>query len=294
MIHTIAFKDPKDECLPEGIYPSHTFKLPAIKGKTFEFKPGLNVIVGRNGCGKTSLIDAIRYLTFCDQVFGSSIARGRESWELHTRDNYERGFWHLAELKAQHIRCTFNLRKKSDFNSYDFANSSENFLQAMGSMRSSDGQNVMAALNMMVRYYKYGENWRDGKEGDDAKNKDEHGLLPHQSFETMVLSVIRKNMKRSNDLWKPLWDCLLKYYVDNNDETYKGPTFLMDEPDKGMDVHNLNEVFKILTVSSGKLQDIVVLHNIGLIHRLMKLGDKVNFIEMTDGYLDEVEKFFKE
>ena len=59
-----------------------------------------------------------------------------------------------------------------------------------------------------------------------------------------------------------------------------------------MDVYNVQQVFELLSRNTGTWQDIVVLHNIGLIHKLKGLGDKVHFIEMTDGYLDEVENFF--
>ena len=35
-------------------------------GKTYEFKPGVNIIVGKNGCGKTTLMNLIRKYLLVD------------------------------------------------------------------------------------------------------------------------------------------------------------------------------------------------------------------------------------
>ena len=61
----------------------YEFDLPALNGKTIEFKPGMNVIVGRNGCGKTSLLNVIRKLTMCDGTFSSHYSRGHGEARMH-------------------------------------------------------------------------------------------------------------------------------------------------------------------------------------------------------------------
>lgn len=296
MIHTLTFKDPESVNLPEGIHASYLFKLPSIKGKTFEFKPGLNVIVGKNGCGKSSLLKAIRALTFCDEVFASSIKDGRDFWEMHTHNSYENGYWHLAVLKAQYELRTFNLRQEGDFHKEDFCVSSVNFMQAMSGNRYSSGQKIIGALNMMLRYYKYGEGWERMKKGTPVPKNDDRGNLPHHYFKEYVLDVIEKQLDGSrshSEYWDSMYKTFQEYYKENDDNTYKGVSFLMDEPDRGMDIENLNGMYEMFSPKNTHIQDIVVLHNVGLIHKFRLLGDKVNFIEMTDGYLDSVDKFFK-
>lgn len=45
---------------------SHLHKLDAFKnGKEYEFKPGINIIIGRNGCGKSTLMNLIALYTLC-------------------------------------------------------------------------------------------------------------------------------------------------------------------------------------------------------------------------------------
>ena len=68
MIKSITFIDPNGFDLPKDIYCDYMYTLPSLRGKTFEFTPKINVIVGKNGSGKTSLLKVLRYLTFCDGI----------------------------------------------------------------------------------------------------------------------------------------------------------------------------------------------------------------------------------
>ena len=304
MIHSIKFKDPKKVKLPPAaigdMHPNYAFSLDSIKGKTFEFKPGVNVIVGANGCGKTSLLNVIRHLTFCDELYHSSLADGREAWKLHTLNSYEQGYWHLAELKDRYTTSTFNLRKTTDFHPQDFANSMTNFTQMWRSNRRSEGQNLMDALKILVMIIQDGEEAiRKKDDGEVMKSKrDKHGLLPHHYFKNTVLDVLSEASKEDDGYWGEMWKTMLKYYADNDIskiegyDNYRGFTVLMDEPDKGMDVFYVEELYNFIVACPSHFQHIVVLHNIGMIHRLIEWG-KANFIEMSEGYLDKVEEFFK-
>lgn len=298
MIQQVQFLDPDKVKLPPALCPSYAFRLASIKGKTFQFKPGLNIIIGENGCGKTSLLNVIRHLTFCDELYYSSIRVGRECWGLHTRHSFEDGYWHLAKMKSQYSLSTFNLRKHNDFLSADFSASMANMMQTMRSKRRSEGQNVMEAIRMMLLIHEYGEEALRANSNPNAVQSDKKGLLPHHYFKNTVLDVIKKQIPKCTESWRTMYEELRKYYQDNElasaeeRKAYRGFTFLMDEPDKGMDVFNVTELYDFISSCPNYCQMIVVLHNIGLIHKLYQRGG-VNFIEMSNGYLDKVEEFYK-
>lgn len=302
MIQSITCKDISKTILPKDAFgnkahPNYAFSLDSIKGKTFEFNPGVNIIVGANGSGKTSLLNIIRHLTFCDELYYSSIADGRECWELHTRHAYEGCFWHLTEMKARYTTSIFNLRKASDFNPQDFAASMVNCSQLMRSNRRSEGQNVMDAVKMMMIIFSKGEESLHGNDKSKSTEKDEKGLLPHHYFKNTVIDIIEKSAKRDDEYWGAMYKTMLQYYKDNDivspddKKQYKGFTFLMDEPDKGMDVFNVEQLYNFIVNCPKHYQHIVVLHNIGMIHKLQEWGN-ANFIEMSKGYLEKVEEFF--
>lgn len=284
MIKSIEFSS-KAKTNPFG----YETTLPALKGKKFEFKPGLNVIVGTNGCGKTSLLNVIRYLTFCNGSFSSDISRGHSEWQMHRSHVFERGYWRDVVLKADYKMAVWNLRKNGDFESHDFSSSVENFQQRMS--KKSDGQNIKQAFSMMMGYMFYG--YEDPFKKDIEKGKES------RSFKKRCLDPLDKmcNRTEKNDknAKSDCWHVMRKYYEDNRVEE-KGITILMDEPDKGLDIDNVKDLLEFITKDHVNNRDkggqiICVLHNIGMIHKL-KSVEGVNFIELSDGYVDKVERFF--
>lgn len=262
----------------------YEFDLPSLKGKTIEFKPGVNVIVGRNGCGKTSLLNVIRKLTMCDRAFSSHYSRGHGEARLHRMQNF--GYFRRADISMDCRFSVFNLRKPGDMESYDWESSAANFSQFFNAKRRSDGQNVNATLKMMMVFFMFGEDHY--KDSDVEKGKE------GRNFEKCVIEHIRKAAKTCK-----AHQFMLDYYERNGFKAAKGDpywgwTMLFDEPDKGLDVFNVKELFDFITNEKDEkfLQKIVVLHNIGLIHKLKEWGH-ANFIDLDKGYLEEVEKFFK-
>jgi hypothetical protein len=69
----------------------------------------------------------------------------------------------------------------------------------------------------------------------------------------------------------------------------------MDEPDRSLDVLGCESLFNWMKYDPDKPYKnsfIAVLHNMSLIYRLRKhSGDHINWIELTPGYLDNVERF---
>ena len=87
---------------------------------------------------------------------------------------------------------------------------------------------------------------------------------------------------------------MLKYYKENKFDITPEEfsyTFLIDEPDKNLDIENIEEIYKVLSYKKEMTQLICVIHNPILIYKLSKL-DHVNWIELSDGYLDKIKKVF--
>lgn len=293
MIKSITFKKPTSTGLG-----SYIAMLPALSGKTIDFMPGLNIVVGPNGCGKTSLLKTIRAITCCDGTFSSNLSKGHGEWMMHRRNVYDAGYFDFADLKADYMYSVFNLRKGEEMESYEWSSSSTNFSQFFGQRRKSDGQNVKTALNMLVAFILFGE--------DKTSEMDEKNGREGRSFIRSVLDPLHKTAKNIPD---SIWTKMEGYYFANmidtlKDDQYKpfhGLSILMDEPDKGLDIVNVEDVYSFLcklnnaTGSEGdgrlRYQAIVVLHNVGLIHKLKKL-DGVHFVELEEGYVNKVEDFF--
>lgn len=261
----------------------YEFNLPSLKGKTFEFQPGVNVIVGRNGCGKTSLLNVIRNITMCDGTFSSHYSRGHGEAEMHRRETI--GYFASADLVGDYTKSCFNLRKRGDMKDYEFSSSGANMEQFMSASSMSEGQCVNRAMKMMMAYFLFGEEntfAKDVKEGINGR-----------SFKKCVIDYVAERAKRCKR-----HKFILDYYERNGfvagkDDPYWGWTMLFDEPDKGLDVFTVNELYEFITREDDHtIQKIVVLHNIGLIHKIQKWG-KAKFIDLDNGYLKEVEKFFE-
>ena len=67
----------------------------------------------------------------------------------------------------------------------------------------------------------------------------------------------------------------------------------MDEPDRNLDVKNLNSIYSVLSYQKPSTQVIAVIHNPILIYKLYLL-DYVNIIEMENGYLDSIIKIIND
>lgn len=65
-------------------------------------------------------------------------------------------------------------------------------------------------------------------------------------------------------------------------------TFLMDEPDRNLDIDNVKELFGIFSTEKEDVQIITSIHNPLLIYKLI---GKVNFIDITGNYLNQIVEF---
>lgn len=82
-----------------------------IREADLTFSPGVNCLVGKNGMGKTNLLDAIHYLSFCKSFNGMTdsqvMTHGEDFFMLNGQ--YELGG------QPEDIRCGYKLHSKKSF-----------------------------------------------------------------------------------------------------------------------------------------------------------------------------------
>lgn len=92
--------------------------------------------------------------------------------------------------------------------------------------------------------------------------------------------------------YKEKVDALLNYYKENRDKSIRQEdfefTFLIDEPDKNMDIHNIDSITAMFSYHKESTQIIAAIHNPIVLYKLRKTGT-VNFIELTEGYMDAID-----
>lgn len=277
MITSVSFH----EDIENGDSLGYELNLPSIKGKTFRFEKFLNVIVGKNGSGKTSLLNVIRKLTFCNRKPYSSI--GDRSHDIfRVEGEYKKGYWGAVDLRMDFGKSVFNLNKSAEVADSEVQDSVLNFVNRWEKNCHSEGETLFGDVNQLV-----GLLMNNGEEAGDRARDFDHRV-------TMWLKSEKERCQSENH--KRMFDDILAYNVRNNTPD-NGFTVLFDEPDKGLDVFYAQQILEFLrdcyTFQQCDLQYIAVLHNVAIIKALMESGAPVNFIEMTPGYLDAVRDFGK-
>lgn len=228
-------------------------------GTKYVFKPGVNVIVGENGCGKTTLMNLIRKYLCVDYT---ECSRGIYNCNINEL------FVHLksdvmldgVDVYADYTKNTFRLSHAGEKQQSDALTTFEEFGSFFEQNSSSTGEGVIVAINYLFGYIF----------GRKASLKFDY----HGQFE---------------DLYPMYVDYVERHRVICDDEW----TILMDEPDRNLSLDNILQINGILSFHKPNVQIIAVVHNPLLIYALSEEKD-VNIIEMTDGYVKKVKRQIKE
>lgn len=247
-------------------------------GMKFEFSAGNNIIIGPNGSGKSTLLNVIKCFTFTDRNMYSCIPDkaylfpnlwNDKLFDGVLNDKDDKGLVELldgVDIKSDYKRTVFCYKSKHD---KDFV--AEGFVNLSLMMtKGSTGENTLDGLGHLF---------------DLMFNKGErHGYK-------FPIGEIENLMNSCNPLWAKRISALLAYYDRNRIEDNGMYTVLMDEPDKNLDIDNINCVYDILSYQRDDMQIIAIVHNPILIIKLADMG--INVIETEKGYLQKIRNFLK-
>ena len=223
-------------------------------GTRYTFKEGVNILVGENGCGKTTLLNLIRcYLLVdekeCDKgLYNSNINRLFYNFGNKT-------MFDGADVYSDYDKNVFRLCHATETSADTSLKDFNSFGTFMTQANSSTGEGVMIALSALF----------DMMFGKGAKLKYNYSQL--EKIYPLYIDYINKHRVRCADEW----------------------TILMDEPDRNLSLENVSQIKDILSYHKPNTQIIAVVHNPLIIYALANDGD-VNFIEMSEGYIEKVKK----
>jgi predicted ATPase len=255
MIYKLSIKDPAKTPV------RWLAKVDAIQQqRVFEFRPGLNILWGRNGSGKTSLTKVLARLFHCEQ--GNHPLVTEESLRQLTGD---------GTLEAADIR--------------------------KGLQVVHDGQGVRhfdpgSAVGLMGGLAAF--DWDFGAEGiSNAMFKGSAGQTTMFRFDRIAEEIVASEVPKV--AWKFPRDraakdtlgqrvALAAHLLESNAE--KGPpTILLDEPERSYDLNTQIGIWRFLRAYSDQVQFIVASHSLFA----LKIPE-AHYIELSPGYLEGAEK----
>lgn len=249
MIYALRIKDPAKtpvKWLPQ---------VPALQQpRTFEFKPGLNILWGRNGSGKTSLTKILARLFHCEQ--GNQPLVTQES---------------LSTLVGGDLREDVNIKAGVEID--------------------HDGQGVRHfdpghAVGLMGGGAAF--DWDFGKEGIiNTLFKGSAGQTTMFRFDRLINEIVEGKIPEVE--WKfprarnsPLWADRVKlaaFFLKGRRERGQ-PTITLDEPERSYDLSAQVGVWRFLRAYADQVQFIVAPHSLCA----LKIPG-AHYIELSPGYL---------
>jgi len=220
MIHKLLVKNPKQT--PCKWWP----KVDGLKGRrTFRFTPGLNILWGRNGTGKSTLLTALARYFHCEQG-GRSVVTHQSSLEMH-KDLFSDKL--LTGMDVEHDgQCVFYINPGKAVGLVSGAFDDDFFMEGITNTMAhiSSGQTTLMRTNMVMKNLEKG--------------------VPKIEYKYNVRKEAREAIEA---MLAPSGE--------------KGPvTILCDEPDRSVDLDFARQLWDILPRAAEGRQLIVATHHV--------------------------------
>lgn len=261
-----------------------TNKLYHHKNKdiTFNFTDGLNIITGRNGSGKSVLLDMIR--NNCGIISDNSYPVMPNPMHLHSWSDDK---W-----------ISMSNYIKNQFENNDYPNCD---IVWDGSMVHYLTPDTFDSERMWNREMARGENFSHQISNDLFSGIEILGkMISHNSKGESSIQVLNKifnlsieyqkqlTKKDVNDVWVKASDIFHDWL--NSMPRNEKPTLLIDELDSHLDLDNQKSYWNYINYLTQKWQVIVVSHSIFAL-RLKKSCDfDINYINLNSEYFNKVNK----
>lgn len=226
--------------------------------KTIKFTDGLNIILGDNGTGKSTILTLLKRALHCEQGYYSKITQSsvdKMSGEILNTEEF-------TGLKIIHDgQPVFSM----------------DAVQTVGLVGSS-----------------FDDDWfKEGISNQFSKDLSSGQFIQAQVMEIFKLAKevneipINFNREAVNCVWQEKYDVATKILF-NPTGPKKKKTIIMDEPDRSVSIVLQKQFWDIVENMSAHYQIIVATHSPFAVKR------KANYIELQDGVVDGVTQLFTE
>lgn len=241
-----------------------------------EFTKGINIIVGHNGIGKTTIMNALSHYTFCDKLGYSSIPKSN-NWLNDSILSSDIDKVNNIEVINDYNKSTFRLLMFNELKNHEIMDNLSSLNMYITQKDISTGQRVNASIQLLFK----------------TMFEEDNTEFDWTAFDKELKQINRTNTSNHN-----IWDkrlLNLEQYIKNNhkDDIKTIYTVLMDEPDRNLDIDNLEQVYNVLNNTRPDTQIIAVINNPLMIYKL-SFNKNINFIELSPDYVNSIINFVKQ
>jgi predicted ATPase len=251
-------------------------------GHEFRFTPGVNIIFGPNGSGKTTILKALAGNALCTDGFSALI----EPLDLVNRDwGEDPTLQNVIDTVAKMRMNTCNINWTGNpiyFDNFCNRQSYGSLGDLVGSVLDNDQEELSWILGK--------QQISAGQQTKYLVNKILHKLEANLSLKELTAPYLEN--KRLNDVWKKSYRACIDYLAQRPDFEKKGAyTLIFDEMDKSLDVETVIDLYQHVLPSLHKrygCQIITVSHSPILTAPYFRKNGMYNIIDMDPEYTSDV------